>query len=39
MEVDLLENDFEFKKFPEAGYENMHWNMLLQQNFQYHIID
>lgn len=39
MDVNLLENQFEFKKIPEAGYENIHWNMLLQQDFQYHIID
>ncbi len=39
LEVELLENQLEFKKFPDAGYENMHWNMLLQQDYQYHLID
>jgi len=39
LEVELLENQLEFKKFPNAGYENMHWNMLLQQDYQYYLID
>jgi len=39
MDINLLENQFEFKKIPNAGYENMHWNMLLQHDFQYYLID
>lgn len=39
VDVKLLENKLEFKKIPDAGYENQHWNMLFQQDFQYYIID
>jgi LysM repeat protein len=38
VEVDLLENRLEFHKIPNAGYENIHWNMLLQHDFKYHRI-
>lgn len=39
VDIELLENTMKFKKFPNAGYENMHWNLLLQKDYQYHLID
>jgi LysM repeat protein len=39
LDVKLLENQLDFKKIPNAGYENMHWNMLMQQDYQYYLID
>lgn len=39
MDIKLLENQFKFKNIPNAGYENSHWNMLLQKDFQYYLID
>lgn len=40
-EVDthLLENDFRFEKIPAAGYENTHWNILMQRHYRYLLIE
>jgi len=39
LQIKLLENQMEFRNIPDAGYENQHWNLLLQQDYQYYIID
>lgn len=39
LDVTLLENNYQFEKIPGAGHENTHWNMLLQKDYQYYIID
>ncbi|NPD84803.1 LysM peptidoglycan-binding domain-containing protein [Lentimicrobium sp. L6] len=39
MEVELLENHLDFKKIPDAGFENKNWNILRQRNFNYHLVD
>ena len=39
MEVELLENQLDFEKIPDAGFENKNWNILRQRNFNYHLVD
>lgn len=39
VDVELLENDFKFEKIPDAGYENTHWNILMQKHYQYLLIE
>ena len=39
VEVELLQNDLKFEHIPETGYENINWNILMQEDYQYHKVD
>lgn len=39
LEIDLLQNQFEFEHHPGIGYENVHWNILKQESYNYHKIN
>lgn len=39
MDVDLLENQLNFKKIPDAGFENTNWNLIQLRDYQFHMVD
>lgn len=39
MDVELLENQLNFRKLPDAGYENTNWNLIQQKDYNYLLVD
>ncbi len=39
LDVELLQNQLQFEHTPETGYENINWNILKQESYQYHKVE